>query len=343
MKNNEVIKTFIISLCPVCNSEGFQLYNDLTDKLFGASGKWNLVQCIKKNCNTIWLNPAPLEEDIYKAYQKYYTHFNLAPKKKNVFIKILNKAQQSYLDYKYGYTSEIPKLFGFFLFLTPLRRSATDFNVMYLRASKGALLDLGCGSGEFILNMKLKGWDVTGIDSDSKAIQLAKSKGLNAINGNLIDQKFNQESFDAIVLSHLIEHLHDPISILFECKRLLKKGGKLVIATPNIKSLGHFIFRRNWRGLEPPRHINLFSIESLNSLISKAGFKDSKTITIPRISRDIFIKSYQIKFQDKISDKNTVSFLIKIFATVFTCSESIFNIILPSIGEEIILIVHKDK
>lgn len=339
----EIEKTFKRPLCSVCNSNGVELYKGLTDKLFGSNGKWNLFKCTNKDCNTIWLNPAPVEEEIYKAYQKYYTHTDSNLRKTNILRKFFNRIQESYLTNKYGYPSTAPKFLRLILFIAPLRRSATDFNVMYLPSTNGTLLDIGCGSGEFILSMQLKGWDVTGIDFDFKAVQLAQSKGLNVKKGDLFDQTFKDERFDAIVLSHLIEHVYDPSKILIECKRLLKKGGKLVIATPNNESLGHIVFGHNWRGLEPPRHINLYSMSSLKSLIDRTGFEETNTFSIPRISRDIFIKSYQIKSREKISNEVNISLILNIFATVFTSIESFFNIFFPSIGEEIILITKKNN
>jgi 2-polyprenyl-3-methyl-5-hydroxy-6-metoxy-1,4-benzoquinol methylase len=337
------IKSFSRPFCTVCKSEGIEMYINLTDKLYGSSGKWNLMKCINKNCNTIWLNPAPVEEDIHKAYQNYYTHIDSTPKKKNILRKLFNRIQESYLSNKYGYSSSAPKYLKLFLFLTPLRRSAIDFKVMFLPETNGNLLDIGCGSGEFILFMQSKGWNVTGIDSDLKAVQRAQGKGLNVIKGNILDHNFLQESFDAIVLSHLIEHLHNPDKVLSMCKRLLKKGGKLVIATPNIESFGHLVFRQNWRGLEPPRHINLFSIRSLNNLISKLGFEETTIFTIPRIAADIFITSSQIKSGQKINIKSSVPQILKVIASVFAVFESFLNTFLFSIGEEIIVISKKDN
>jgi SAM-dependent methyltransferase len=73
-------------------------------------------------------------------------------------------------------------------------------------------------------------------------------------------------------MSHLIEHVYDPGALLEECYRILKPGGRVVIVTPNTQSVGHRMFGKYWRGLEPPRHIYLFSIASLKRLGSKAGF-----------------------------------------------------------------------
>jgi hypothetical protein len=107
--------------------------------------------------------------------------------------------------------------------------------------------------------------------------------------------------------------------------------------------LGHFVFRRNWRGLEPPRHINLFSIYSLKSLANLSGFEEMNIFAIPRISRDIFINSYKIKSLKKISDEISISLVLKFVATVFTSVESFLSIFSKYIGEEIILITTKDN
>lgn len=329
--------------CSICNSKGILLYQDLSDKLFGVEGEWNLFKCTNKNCSTIWLNPAPIEQEIYKAYQKYYTHVDSNQRKKNTLRQAFVRIQESYLAHRYGYPFTSPKFLRFILFFSPIRKSATDFNVMYLPYLKGILLDVGCGSGEFIYKMQSRGWNVTGIDTDIKAVQLAINKGLNVKTGNLFDQNFKSESFDAIVLSHFIEHVYDPKKIIIECMRLLKKGGKLVIATPNNKSLGHFVFRSNWRGLEPPRHINLFSISSLQNLVNQTGFKQISVFTIPRISKDIFINSNQIKSQRKIYNGFANSIQLKLLATAFTSIESFFSIFTSSLGEEIILIARKSN
>ncbi|MEO8231389.1 MAG: class I SAM-dependent methyltransferase [Ignavibacteriota bacterium] len=339
----EIIRTFNRPFCSVCNSSGFELYSGLIDRLYGASGEWNFVKCTNKKCNTIWINPAPIEEDLFMAYQNYYTHSDLNPPKKNSLRKLFNLAQESYLSKKYQYPSSPFKYLYLVMYFIPLRKSATDFKVMFLENMKGNILDIGCGNGDFLLFMKSKGWDVTGIDSDLKAVAQAQSKGLNVINGYMLDQKFEDNKFNAIVLSHLIEHLYDPYKILTECKRILKRNGKLVIATPNNASLGHFVFRQNWRGLEPPRHINIFSISSLHSIVTKSGLEETRIFTIPRIAADIFSNSMKIKSGQKNIPAPRMATALKIFASFFATLESWLNIFFPSIGEEIILIAKKKE
>ena len=68
------IRTYLCPDCALCGVKGEPLYQDLKDRLFGVPGKWNLKKCPNPDCGLIWLDPMPLEEDIGKAYIRYYTH-----------------------------------------------------------------------------------------------------------------------------------------------------------------------------------------------------------------------------------------------------------------------------
>lgn len=144
--------------------------------------------------------------------------------------------------------------------------------VRWLEArEKGHLLDVGCGDGSFLISMKQLGWNVAGVELDRKAVSIAREKGLEIFHGSLGEAKFSNKHFDAITMNHVIEHVSDPVELLKECRRVLKPGGKLVVTTPNIKSLGHLVFNEDWRGLEVPRHITLFSPKALRTCVERAG------------------------------------------------------------------------
>ena len=130
--------------------------------------------------------------------------------------------------------------------------------------------------------MSKKGWLVEGVDLDSQAVEAARAKyGVNVYNGRLEEINYPSHSFDAVTMNHVIEHIHDPIALLQECHRILKPGGILVVVTPNINSWGHRKFGQNWRDLDPPRHLYLFSQKLLLECASRAGFNDFKTKTVP--------------------------------------------------------------
>jgi SAM-dependent methyltransferase len=109
----------------------------------------------------------------------------------------------------------------------------------------------------------------------------------------LEDQHYPDASFDAVTLNHVIEHVPDPIQTLRECARILKKDGRLVILTPNSSSLGHRVFKQDWRGLEPPRHLHLFSMQSMRRTLELAGFR--KVTLRPQIAFSVIYESVLLR------------------------------------------------
>jgi SAM-dependent methyltransferase len=93
------------------------------------------------------------------------------------------------------------------------------------------------------------------------------------------------DSFDAVIMSHVIEHVPHPRELLTECARVLKPGGRLVMLTPNAESFGLDYYGRCWRGLEPPRHLQIFSQLALEQIAKQAGLNvvGSKSLVAPQI------------------------------------------------------------
>jgi SAM-dependent methyltransferase len=112
----------------------------------------------------------------------------------------------------------------------------------------------------------------TGIDFDANATESGHKKyGLDLIAGDFQTADFDSGGFDAVTLSHVIEHVPDPVACLDKCRQILKPGGRVVLLTPNFLSLGHHRFGRDWRGLEPPRHLHIFSPDALAECARRAG------------------------------------------------------------------------
>ena len=144
----------------------------------------------------------------------------------------------------------------------------------------GKLLDVGCGMGEFAAGMAQLGWESHAIDFDAAAVAVAgRQPDLTVGTGSLFDQRYPAESFDAITMSNVIEHIPDPIETFAECFRILRKNGRLIMITPNINSTGHKLFGEDWRGLEIPRHLYLFTTGSLKRLARRAGFERYRAFT----------------------------------------------------------------
>jgi SAM-dependent methyltransferase len=132
--------------------------------------------------------------------------------------------------------------------------------------------DIGCGNGEFLRKAQELGWEAWGTDADEKALEIAKQTGAKVVHGNLPDTGLTSEFFDFVTMSHVIEHVHEPFAALTEVFRVLKPGGTLWLATPNLNSLGQKRFRSDWLPLDTPRHLALFTPSSIGMLLAKSGF-----------------------------------------------------------------------
>lgn len=147
------------------------------------------------------------------------------------------------------------------------------------------LLDVGCGTGEFLKAGADGGFDVTGIDVDSTTTEyITRKYGFRTITGLLEAGVFEEGSFDVVVLSHVIEHLQRPIELLGIIHSILKPNGLFVMCTPNSDSLGEDIhhvygcFRHSWDKcyyLTPfmnPYHIIGFNRKSARRILEDCGF-----------------------------------------------------------------------
>jgi len=98
----------------------------------------------------------------------------------------------------------------------------------------------------------------------------------NVINSDLFSASFDEAFFDIIMLNHVLEHLYNPLQTLMEARRILKRGGILVIQTQNIDSYQFRIFGKRWLGLSLPQHLYKFTPQTIRFTLEKVGFNLSK-------------------------------------------------------------------
>jgi len=287
--------------CPVCgNTQRELLYNDLTDRVFGvAPGIWTLYRC--KQCESAYLDPRPNRTTIGLAYKDYYTHTaEDAPEAqpKSPLVRQLHAWLNDYINARYGLNRKPAGLGGRWLVsLVPSFKAKADAKLRHLSrppTNGGRLLDVGFGNGGFLKLATEMGWNAEGIDFDPKAVEVARARGLKVRCASVLDLTERNEQFDVITLSHVIEHVQDPIALLNVLYRLLKPGGLLWLETPNIDSLGAKNFGRNWRGLETPRHLVLFNTESLKSSLTRVGFNQIRQEWNGMVLFSIFAQSTAI-------------------------------------------------
>jgi SAM-dependent methyltransferase len=139
------------------------------------------------------------------------------------------------------------------------------------------LLDIGCGSAVFLKLAHEQGYDVFGLDSSREAAEWASKEVPERVFCGTVEDLINAgQSFDLLVLLHVLEHVLDPFQYLRKLRELLRPNGGLIIQVPNVQSLQSRIFGSRWYGLDCPRHICNFSLYSLLFLLGRCGFRIEK-------------------------------------------------------------------
>lgn len=317
-------------LCDLCGSAGNLVQTGIPDPDGNLGGTWGFQRCTNPACGVYWLDPAPPPHELWKAYVSYHTHTRKSGNR-------LAKAMLSLVH-------RLIRLGLLTLWMiSGLKREADHLRFMTLAHEPvGKLLDVGCGGGRFLNRMKKRGWKVEGIDFDVQATNKVTARyGIQTHVGDLTQCALRANSFNVITMSQTIEHLHDPIATLHESLRILKPGGLLVMTTPNVNSLGANEFGAFWRGWEAPRHLHLFSVESLQQLTQRAGFEVTEACTYSAGSAVVYrvSRTNQQKQNGKISWLNELSLLIWSYRKEL--QEYRAQTIYPHTGQNILVCAHK--
>ncbi|SDB61768.1 Methyltransferase domain-containing protein [Flavobacteriaceae bacterium MAR_2010_188] len=140
------------------------------------------------------------------------------------------------------------------------------------------LLDVGCGTGEFLKIANENAWEIKGIEPDTKARALANEKTQNSVFDYDQLQSFRFAQFDVITLWHVLEHLPNLDKQISIFKSLLKEDGRLLIAVPNFNSYDANHYGENWAAFDAPRHLWHFSKTSIEKIFRKNGMVVEKHI-----------------------------------------------------------------
>jgi SAM-dependent methyltransferase len=270
-----------LSDCPICASPERQpAYLQVEDGVFGSPGKWDYWRC---RCGVLYLDPRPAPHAIGAAYANYYTHRSAGQGLPWRAPGPRGAVRRGYLNGRYGFRFKDASPLG--VLAWRFRRSAVKgigFAIRHLPPpprSGCRILDVGCGNGDFLEVAEDLGYAAVGLDPDPRAVDLALSRGFDVRQGTVPGSGQDPTSFDHLFLSHVLEHLHDPVAALREGMSLLAPGGRLWLSLPNLTSLGLRRFGRHWRGLEPPRHLILFEGPRLTGLLEELGFERVQLLT----------------------------------------------------------------
>ena len=240
-------------ICPICDSS--------KNKPLYRIDVWELLKC--ESCEAVYLSRMPTEQEISDFYQDYHNEFGQTHMAGSDFACNRYQELRAFLAYKgVKVETEVP----------------------------GSLLDVGCGTGDFMKAAKQAGWHVEGIEVTSEAAQVASANADSRVFvGDIARLSLPECSFELVTSYHVIEHLPDPVDQLQHCYRLLKADGALFIETPNIKSLGARLRKSKWSHIIPPEHVIYFSPRSLEHALRKSGFQS----VVVRTSSPQIIESIQ--------------------------------------------------
>ena len=225
--------------CPICKNQDFSLVLNTADH-FLTNEKFDLVKC--NQCSLVFTNPIPTRDHLGSYYEssEYLSH---KPEQKSLRNFVYRLVRKININRKYRLVS------GY--------------------QASGSLLEIGIGTGELLNHFNQNGWETTGIEPNESARKYAISNyRLDVFEENKLNA-LPENSFDVIMLWHVMEHVYDLHERMQQIKRLLKKNGFVFIAVPNLRSPDFKKYKEYWAGLDVPRHLYHFTESSVSNLVNR--------------------------------------------------------------------------
>jgi len=205
-----------------------------------------LVRC--RQCGLMYMNPRPGPAEIGSYYADSYTPYKQAIEDEHG--RLMRWARRRKLIAR--------------------RRIIERFSGL----RSGRILDVGCATGLFLHEMALAGWQTAGIEPNASAAHYGRSRfGLDVFEGMIEQAPYRPGSFDVVTFWDVLEHTFSPSETLSRSAELLRPGGLLTINVPNWDSIERQWFGPHWIGLDPPRHLYVFTRDTLTELLYRAGFR----------------------------------------------------------------------
>lgn len=239
--------------CPLCQTKTFTVKSTVRDRLLSKvdltdreprERDYHIVAC--SSCGFLYLNPRPDPETL----PSYYDSESYDP----------HRAEGG------GFLGRSFRGVRRFTVRWKAARVQRDF-------SGNNLLDVGCGTGEFMAHLKRRGWSCRGIEADPGAAGVARSYGCKVFTGDLLEVTLPENHFDLITMWHSLEHLPRLKPAAEKIVSLLKGDGCLAIAIPNPDSFDAGIYKDRWVAWDAPRHLYHFREKDLTTLFEPLGIK----------------------------------------------------------------------
>lgn len=232
-----------ITRCPVCENNEFSDWLEVQDH-FLSKELFIIQQC--NSCGFRFVNPRPDKDDIGRYYQSddYVSH---GIEKSDLMSRVYRQARVFSIRNKY--------------------------RIVKNYCQTGRILDVGCGTGEFLSYCRKKGFEVSGVEPNEKARNYAQSQNKISVTGQLNLLSGNTGSFNCISMWHVLEHVHELDLTLETIKNLLAPDGIFIVAVPNSNSWDAATYKNYWAAYDVPRHLYHFTKASMHKLAERTGFE----------------------------------------------------------------------
>lgn len=234
--------------CPSCESTDIEHVISVKD--YSVSGKtfpiWNCRSCFLRFTQDI---PEMAEMPVYYQFDDYISHTET---KSGLVNQLYHLVRQFTLKQKKNLIEKVT------------------------RKREGNILDIGCGTGAFLETMQSAGWKTLGLEPDAAAREKAISRHIKVLSSAHLFEL--DQTFEAITMWHVLEHVHDLHAYLRQIHSLLSNEGSFIVAVPNHTAKDQLAYQQYWAAYDVPRHLYHFSPASLESIMKKHGFRLVKTL-----------------------------------------------------------------
>ncbi len=236
--------------CPLCGADHPDAFLSAGDTTFGFPGTFQVVRC--RPCGMLYTNPQVEPEDLPAFYPPNYSA-HAADRAERGLQAVPSVGRDPW--------DRLPEI------------------------GRKRLLDVGCGSGAYLLRQKQAGWRVYGVEPAAAAVEAARRHGLEVVQGVIPGARLPEETFELITMLGVLDHVPAPLAALGELHARLTNGGRLIVSVPNAASAAAETFGADWPGWDLPRHQNHFTPATLVEMLRRAGFVDIQLSWKRRTSR----------------------------------------------------------